>query len=172
LQDYAIAYLLFAAGLSPTEIVNLQRNHQIYDPQSHLLQITIPGYVRQVPVNQWILGKRYGSYTNNPLIKWLKSRKDSQIAIFLDAAGTPITESEVLTHWQTWTQGLLTPQGQTPEIAQAQHTWRVEMLMRGMSLENLSILTGCDRIQLQPYAYRAKEKAALEQATKLDQKPV
>jgi hypothetical protein len=40
-----------------------------------------------------------------------------------------------------------------------------------MSLENLSILTGCDRTQLQPYAKRAREKAALEQATRLDQKP-
>jgi AcrR family transcriptional regulator len=171
-QDYAIAYLLFATGLSPTEIVNLQRNHQIYDPQSHVLQITTPGYVRQVPVNQWILGKRYGYYTNNPLIKWLKSRKDSQNVMFLNAAGKPISESEVLAHWQTWTAGLLTPQGQPPEITQAQHTWRIEMLMRGMSLENLSILTGCDRIQLQPYAHRAKEKAALEQAMRLDQKPV
>ncbi|AFY48780.1 transcriptional regulator [Nostoc sp. PCC 7524] len=171
-QDYAIAYLLFATGLSPTEIVNLQRNHQIYDPQSHVLQITTPGYVRQVPVNQWILGKRYGYYTNNPLIKWLKSRKDSQNFMFLNAAGKPISESEVLAHWQTWTAGLLTPQGKPPEITQAQHTWRIEMLMRGMSLENLSILTGCDRIQLQPYAHRAKEKAALEQAMRLDQKPV
>jgi hypothetical protein len=45
------------------------------------------------------------------------------------------------------------------------------MLMRGISLENLIILTGCDRIQLQPYVRRAKEKAALEQATRLDHKP-
>ncbi|HIK04068.1 MAG TPA: TetR family transcriptional regulator [Trichormus sp. M33_DOE_039] len=172
LQDYAIAYLLFAAGLSLTEIVNLQRNQQIYDANGHFLQVTTPGYVRQVPVNQWILGKRYGSYTDNPVTKYLKSRKDSQTAMFLDTVGTPITESEVLTRWQIWTHGLLTPQGQSPEITQAQHTWRVEMLMRGVSLENLSILTGCDRIQLQPYAYRAKEKAALEQATRLDQKLV
>lgn len=172
LQDYAIAYLLFAAGLSVTEIVNLQRNHQIYEPQSHLLQITTPEYMRQVPINQWILGKRYGSYTNNPVIKWLKSRKDNQAAMFLNATGQPISESEVLARWQSWTQGVLTLQGIAPEITQAQHTWRVEMLMRGMSLENLSILTGCDRTQLKPYADRAKEKAALEQATRLDQKPI
>ena len=38
-----------------------------------------PGLSCQVPVNQWILGKRsYGSFTNNPLIKWLKSRKDAK----------------------------------------------------------------------------------------------
>ncbi|QLE56917.1 TetR/AcrR family transcriptional regulator [Nostoc sp. TCL26-01] len=169
-QDYAIAYVLFAAGLSLTEIVNLQRNQQIYDTDGHFIQITTPGFVRQVPVNQWILGKRYGSYTNNPLIKWLKSRKDADLAMFLNTAAQPISEAEVLENWQTWTKGLLTPQGQIPEISQAQHTWRVEMLMRGMSLDNLSILTGGDRSQLQPYAHRAREKSALEQATRLDAK--
>ncbi len=170
-QDYALAYVLFAAGLSALEIVNLERSHQICDPQGHFLQITTPGFIRQVPVNQWILGKHYGSYTNNPLIKWLKSRKDSQPAIFVNEVGTPFSESEILGRWEAWTQGLLTPQGQPPAIAQAQNTWCVEMLMRGMSLENLSILTGCDRTQLQPYAKRAREKAALEQATHLDHKP-
>ncbi|MBW4612571.1 MAG: TetR/AcrR family transcriptional regulator [Desmonostoc vinosum HA7617-LM4] len=169
-QDFALAYVLFGAGLSPTEMVNLQRSHQVYDHQGHFLQITTPGYVRQVSVNQWIMGKRYGSYTNNPLIKWLKNRKDSYPAMFLDETGKPISELQLAEHWQAWTQGMLTPQGQKPIIAQAQHTWRVEMLMRGMTLENLSILTGCDRAQLQPYAKRAKEKAALEQATRLDQK--
>jgi len=171
IQDFALAYVLFGAGLSPTEIVSLERSHQIYDANGHFLQITTPGFVRQVPVNQWIMGKRYGSYTNNPLIKWLKSRKDTQHAMFLDKAGNPISESAIQTCWETWTQGLLTTQGQPPVIAQARHTWCVEMLMRGISLENLSILTGCDRIQLQPYARRSKEKAALEQATRLDHKP-
>jgi AcrR family transcriptional regulator len=170
-RDYALAYVLFGAGLSTTEIISLQRMHQIYDPQGHFLQITIPGFVRQVPVNQWILGKRYGSFTNNPLIKWLKSRKDAQTAMFLNDTGTPISESELETRWQAWSEGLLTPQGQVPAIAQAQQTWCVEMLMRGITLENLSIFTGCDRAQLQPYVRRAREKAALEQATRLDHKP-
>ncbi len=171
IRDYALAYVLFGAGLSTTEIIGLERSHQIYDPQGHFLQITIPGFVRQVPVNQWILGKRYGSFTNNPLIKWVKSRKDTQTAMFLNETGTRISESELQTRWQVWSEGLLTPQGQKPAIAQAQQTWRVEMLMRGISLENLIILTGCDRAQLQPYVRRAKEKAALEQATRLDHKP-
>jgi hypothetical protein len=91
--------------------------------------------------------------------------------MFLDHLGNPISESELLQRWQTWTQGLLTPQGKPPEISQAQQTWCVEMLMRGMSLEDLSILTGGDRAQLQPYARRAKEKAALEAALRLDHKP-
>ncbi|MCC5653956.1 TetR/AcrR family transcriptional regulator [Nostoc sp. XA013] len=171
IRDYALAYVLFGAGLSPTEVIRLERSHQINDPQGHFLQITIPGFVRQVPVNQWILGKRYGSFTNNPLIKWLKSRKDAQTAMFLNETGTLMTESELEARWQIWSEKLLTPQGQTPAIAQAQQTWRVEMLMRGITLENLIILTGCDRMQLQPYARRAREKAALEQATRLDHKP-
>ncbi len=171
MRDYALAYVLFGAGLSATEIISLERSHQIYDTQGYFLQIIIPGFVRQVPVNQWILSKRYGSFTNNPLIKWLKSRKDAQTAMFLNETGKPLSESELQTRWQTWSQGLLTPQGQTPVVAQAQQTWRVEMLMRGISLENLTILTSCDRAQLQPYARRAREKAALEQATRLDHKP-
>ncbi|HLO87913.1 MAG TPA: TetR/AcrR family transcriptional regulator [Nostocaceae cyanobacterium] len=170
-QDYALAYLLFSAGLSAKEIVSLERSHQINDPQGYFLQIITPDCVRQVPVNQWILGKRYGSYTNNPLIKWLKSRKDQQPAMFINTQGQPMLESELVLHWQIWTKNLLTPQGKPPQIEQTQHTWRVEMLMRGISLDNLSILTGCDRTQLQAYAQRAKEKAALEQATRLDHKP-
>lgn len=170
-QDYALAYVLFGAGLSVREISSLQRNQQICDNSGHFLQITTPEFSRQVPVNQWILGKRYGSYTNNPLTRWLKSRKDTHQAMFVNEVGNFISESELLQHWEIWTEGLLTPQGIPPAIAQAQHTWCVEMLMRGMSLENLAILTGGERIQLQAYAKRAKEKAALEQATRLDHKP-
>ncbi|WP_413198581.1 TetR/AcrR family transcriptional regulator [Nostoc piscinale] len=171
IQDYALAYLLFGAGLSAAEIIYLQRSHQISDTQGLILQITTPTLPRQVPVNQWILGKHYGSYTNNPLIKWLKSRKDHHPAIFIDNVGNSLSESELLQRWEIWTQGLLTPQGKPPEIAQAQQTWCVEMLMRGVSLDDLTILTGCDRSQLQPYARRAKEKAALEAAIRLDHKP-
>ncbi|BAY14637.1 TetR family transcriptional regulator protein [Nostoc sp. HK-01] len=171
IQDYALAYLLFGAGLSVPEIVGLQRSHQISDPQGLILQITTPGLPRQVPANQWILGKHYGSYNNNPLVKWLKSRKDHHPAMFVDNVGNPISDSQLLQCWEVWTQGLLTPQGKPPEIVQAQQTWRVEMLMRGMSLEELSILTGGDRAQLQPYARRAKEKSALEAAIRLDHKP-
>ncbi|MGL5065440.1 MAG: TetR/AcrR family transcriptional regulator, partial [Microcoleus sp.] len=76
LQEYALTYVLFGAGLSAKEIINLERSHRISDSHQQLLQVT-QGLVRQVPVNQWIAGKRYGSYTNNPLTQWLKSRKDS-----------------------------------------------------------------------------------------------
>jgi predicted Ser/Thr protein kinase len=46
------------------------------------------------------------------------------------------------------------------------------MLMRGIDLEDLSILSGWDSNQLQPYARRAREKAALERALKLDAKGI
>ena len=169
LRDYALMYVLFGAGLSPVEIVNLEQLHQIIDAHQHLLQI-IQGSVRQVPVNQWIMGKRYGSYSRNPLTQWLKSRKDERSALFLNDAGMPISESEIHLRWQELTEGLLTPEGQPPAIEQAQQTWCVEMLMKGMELEDLSILTGWSLTQLQPYARRAREKLALEQAIRLDHK--
>jgi AcrR family transcriptional regulator len=171
LQDFALAYLLFATGISPVEVTALQKNHQIGDEQAYILQITTAKITRQVSVNQWVMGKRYGSYTNNPLTRWLKSRKDNQTAMFINEAGLPISELEIEGYWQKWTQGLLTPEGKQPAVSQTQPTWCVEMLMRGMSLENLSILTGLAIAQLQPLAHRAKEKAAIEQATGLDRKP-
>ncbi|MBD2463960.1 TetR family transcriptional regulator [Oscillatoria sp. FACHB-1407] len=170
LQDYALAYVLFAGGLSAEELSLLERSHSIIDYQHHLLQIP-QGRVRQVPLNQWILGRRYGSHPHNPLTRWLKSRKDSQPALFLNAVGNPITEVEIRLRWQLWVDDLLTPQGYLPAIAQTQHTWCIEMLMRGVSLETLSLLTGKSTAELQPYANRAHEKEALEQAIRFDQKP-
>ncbi|MBD1860178.1 MULTISPECIES: TetR family transcriptional regulator [Trichocoleus] len=169
LQEYAIAYVLFAAGLSVSEISALQRSQQFSATQQHWLQVLRNG-VRQVPVNQWILGQRYGSYTRNPLTHWLKSRKDAQSALFLSATGEPISEVEVRSQWQQMIENLLTPEGHPPRIEQAQPTWCVEMLMRGLSLEDLSMLIGWDITQLQAYVQRAKTKAALEQAIRLDQK--
>lgn len=168
LRDYALMYVLFGAGLTVAEIVKLERSHQINDANQHLLQIA-QSSIRQVPVNQWIMDKRYGSYTRNPLTQWLKSRKDDYTALFLNDLGMPISELEIQNIWQVLTQELLTPEGQ-PVIEQAQQTWCVEMLMKGISIENLSIITGLNSTQLQPYLQRAREKSALEQAIRLDQK--
>ncbi|MBD2776465.1 TetR family transcriptional regulator [Iningainema tapete] len=169
LRDYALMYILFGAGLSSKEIVNLERSHQIINTNQHLLQITTDD-IRQVPINQWIMGKRYGSYTRNPLTQWLKSRKDDQSALFLNGNGMPISEVEIQECWLLLTKGLLTPEGLQPVIEQAQQTWCVEMLMKGMNLEDMSIITGWNLTKLQPYARRAREKSALEQAIRLDQK--
>ncbi|MBD2180383.1 TetR family transcriptional regulator [Planktothrix sp. FACHB-1355] len=169
-QDYALVYVLFATGLSPGEIASLQRSHSIFDDRQHLLQVH-QGAKRQVPVNQWIMGHRYGTYTKNPLTQWLKTRRDEQPALFINDNGRPISEVEVRLRWQQLVADIVTLSGYPPAIEQAQQTWCVEMLMRGMNLEGLSILTGCDPEQLQPYTRRAQEKAALEQAIRLDRPP-
>lgn len=169
LRDYALAYVLFGTGLFPQEVIALERSHQIIDAHQHLLQVT-QGAVRQVPVNQWIMGKRYGSYTRNPLSQWLKSRKDDHSALFLNDAGQAMSEGELRAAWQKITSGLLTPEGQPLFVEQARQTWCVEMLIKGINLEDLSILSGWDTTQLKPYARRAREKAALERAVRLDQK--
>jgi AcrR family transcriptional regulator len=166
-NDYAWVYVLFGAGLSAREMVSLARSHSLHEPHQHLLQVNI-GVARQVPLNQWIMGKRYGSDANNPLTQWLKSRKDSESALFLNEEEQPLSETELRQKWQVLTQGLLAPQGHPPAIEQARQTWCVEMLAKGMDLEGLSILSGIEVHQLQPYARRAREKAAIEQASRLD----
>jgi AcrR family transcriptional regulator len=168
-QEYALAYVLFGAGLSATEIVNLERSHSLSEPHQHILQINY-GAVRQVPLNQWIMGKRYGSSTNNPLTQWLKSRKDDRPAMFLNPEGKSLSEEELQALWGVLTEGFLTLQGKPPAIEQARQTWCVEMSSKGLGLEELSLLSGLEIEQLQPFAQRAKEKAVLEQASRLDKK--
>ncbi|MEY2833910.1 MAG: hypothetical protein RLZZ574_3169 [Cyanobacteriota bacterium] len=168
-QEYALIYVLFGAGLSLTEVLHLKRSHSIVEPQQHLLQVNY-GHERQVPLNQWVMGFRYGSNTINPLIQWLRSRKDEQPAIFINDANDAISAVELQTIWRNLTNDLLTPQGESPGINQARQTWCVEMLMRGMELEDLSILSGIDIEHLQQYAQRARNKAALESAARLDKK--
>jgi len=118
------------------------------------------------------MGFRYGSGSANPLIQWLKSRKDEQAAIFINDASNAITAAELQAIWENLAADLLTPQGESPTIAQARQTWCVEMLMRGIELEDLSILSGIDVKHLQQYAQRARNKAAIESAARLDQKKV
>ncbi len=169
LQEYALIYVLFGAGLKSSEVVRLQRSHYINDSQHQILRI-INGQNRHVPINQWIMGKRYGSYTRNPLTQWLKARKDEQPALFLNSVGEPLSEPELCQQWQIWTAEFSTSDGQPIAIEQTQQTWCVEMLGRGITVDELSVLTGYDATQLQPYAARAKEKAVLEQAMRLDRK--
>lgn len=165
-RDYAIAYLLFGAGLTPTEICALKLGDRLADSQQHLLTIRNSSTARQVPVNQWILGKRYGSYTSNPLTRWLKTRKDDIDFLFVTDVGLALTPIEIE---QLWQQGCDALQ-ETAQLWQCAQTWRVEMLMRGVTLENLSILTGVELENLASFAHRAREKTALEQAVELDKK--
>ncbi|MEO1592111.1 MAG: TetR family transcriptional regulator [Cyanobacteria bacterium J06632_22] len=169
LQDQALALVLFGAGLRPEEVPMLLRSHHISDKTQHLLQVVVPGRPRQVSVNQWILGKRYGSYTSNAVTKWLKARKDGAAHLFITESGEPLSVEAVQARWDQWWQGI--DVGATvPDPIQARQTWCVEMLMRGMSLENLSILAGCEVAELRPYARRGQEKSAIAAATQLDKK--
>jgi AcrR family transcriptional regulator len=166
-REWALVYLLFGAGVSAAEIVGLERVHHLSDRDAQVLQIT-QGAIRQIPVNQWIMGKRYGSYQKNPLTQWLKNRKDPQSALLLGPNEQAITMADIETMWQTLTQDLLTLEGKPPTIAQAQYTWCVEMILRGIQLEDMQILTGLSLEELAPYGLRAKEKAVLEQGLSLD----
>ncbi len=166
-REAALVYLFFGAGVSPIEIVDLERAHYFNDQNTQFLQIA-QGAVRQVPINQWILGKRYGSYQKNPLTQWLKGRKDHQASLFVGADQESLTIAELQEIWQGLTTGLQSLHGQPLSIEQAQQTWCVEMLMRGLSLEDMQILTGMSIGQLAIYGRRAQEKAVLEQGQALD----
>ncbi len=169
-QDYALIYVLFGAGLSPEEIARLERQHHSCDRTQHLLRIpaTIPGNdsPRMVPINQWIMGKRYGSYQKNPLTQWLKNRKDDSPALFVNEADNPLTAEAIAERWQACARKF----GSNLTIEQARQTWLVDMLVRGMSLDNLSLITGVNAADLAPYAERARVKTALDQAIQLDKK--
>jgi AcrR family transcriptional regulator len=166
-REMALIYLLFGAGVSPAEIAGLQRVHYLSDRDAQFIQIT-QGAVRQVPVNQWIMGKRYGSYQKNPVTQWLKGRKDNLGSLLLGADQQPLTVVEIEAIWQELTTDLLGLDGKTVAIEQAQQTWVVEMLLRGISLTDMQILTGLSIDQLTPYGQRAKARAVLEQGLSLD----
>ncbi len=167
LQTYAIVYVLFGAGLSAGEIIRLERSHHLSSSDRQLLQINA-GLVRQVPVNQWIMGKRYGSYLKNPLTQWLRSRKDDRLALFLGADSNALTEPDLRQQWQQLTSEFITLTGEPPEIERAQSTWCVEMLMRGLTIEAMQLLTGRDASQLEYFVRLAQEQTALLQAFSLD----
>jgi AcrR family transcriptional regulator len=167
LQTYALVYVLFGSGVSASEIMFLTRSNHLSSSDRQMLQIT-DGSVRQVPVNQWILGKRYGSYLKNPLTQWLRSRKDDLPALFINSDGAALTASDLRQLWQQSIGELLAPTGAPPTIEQAQATWCVEMLMRGLSIEAMQVLTGWEASQLEPYVRRANELTVLAQAFNLD----
>ncbi|MGB3494215.1 MAG: TetR/AcrR family transcriptional regulator [Elainellaceae cyanobacterium] len=170
LSEYAMLYVIFGAGLSAEDMAQLERSHHISDRDQHILHVP-QGKGRQVPINQWIMGKRYGSYRKNPLTQWLKSRHDQQRSLFINPeTDQPTTVEEIEHFWQDLTQDLVTLSGEPPTLAQAQHTWCVEMIMRGMSPSSMTMLTGWTTHQLAPYMQRAAEKSALEQAIRLDRK--
>ncbi|MGD1865167.1 MAG: TetR family transcriptional regulator [Phormidesmis sp.] len=168
-QAYALVYVLFGAGLRLEEAMGLTRSQVFASKNQHL--ITLSGVkARQVPVNRWIMGNRYGSYIKNPLTQWLKSRSDDCPEVFINDVGEPMTLESLSALWSSTLEGVTPILGQPVSPFCARQTWCVELLTKGISLENLSLLSGLSSDELTPYAKRTKEKAALEQALAIDQK--
>jgi AcrR family transcriptional regulator len=167
LQTQALVYVLFSTGLSASEIVSLTRSDYFSTSDRQVLQVT-GASARQVPVNQWIMSKRYGSYLKNPLTQWLKARKDTNPALFLSIDGSALTEADLRQQWLKLVQEAMSPMDKLPEIDRTSATWCVEMLMRGLTLDAMQMLSGLSASQLEPYIQRAKEQTVLLQAFNLD----
>lgn len=168
-QAYALVYVLFGAGLRVEEVLGLTRSQVFASKTQHLLTLS-GSLARQVPVNRWIMGNRYGTYAKNPLTQWLKSRSDDCPEVFIDEAGAAMTVESLSLLWTATLEGVEPILGQSVAPFHARQTWCVELLTKGMSLENLSLLSGLNLDELTLYAKRTKEKAALEQALAIDQK--
>ena len=168
-QQYALAYVLFGAGLRLEEVASLTKSQSLSSKSQHLLIVTgdLP---RQVPLNRWIAGNRYGSYVKNPLTQWLKTRQDETAEIFVDENSVALGAAGILQCWEAIASETITVTGQPPTPFQARQTWCIELLMKGMSLENLSILSGFSLEELARYSQRSREKVALEEAIAIDQK--
>lgn len=168
-QAYALVYVLFGAGLRVEEVLGLMRSQVFASKTQHLLNLSGP-MTRQVSVNRWIMGNRYGTYLKNPLTQWLKSRADDRPEVFLDESEEAMTEAGLNALWASVLEGVEPVLGGAILPFHARQTWCIELLTKGMSLENLSLLSGFSLDELAPYATRTKEKAALEQALAIDQK--
>ena len=179
-QSYALVYVLFGAGLTLAEVASLTRQQIFSSKTQHLLTVESATGIRQVPVNRWIMGNRYGSYLKNPLTQWLKSRQDERPEVFVSegTAGkgektvpvVPMSEEGLGELWGAIAADISSGTGAPLAPFQARQTWCIEMLMKGISLENLSILSGLSLAELAVYEKRAQEKAAVEAAIAIDQK--
>ncbi|MEL6490681.1 MAG: TetR family transcriptional regulator [Cyanobacteria bacterium J06621_3] len=168
-QAYALTHVLFGAGLRVEECVGLMRSQIFSSKTQHLLTVT-GTTPRQVPVNRWIMGNRYGTYLKNPLTQWLKSREDDCPNVFVTASGEPLDVAGIMELWDELAEEITTSLNNLPSPFQARQTWCIELLSKGISPENLSLLSGIRLEDLEPYARRVREKAALEQALSIDQK--
>lgn len=166
-QAYALVYVLFGAGLRIEECAALQKPQVLASKTQHLLTITGP-HARQVPVNRWIMGHRYGTYLKNPLTQWIKSRTDEQPAVFISEDREPLCIEALLSLWNEVVE--YTELYAQPKPFHARQTWCVELLSKGIDSENLSLLSGLSLEELSPYEKRTREKSALEAAIAIDQK--
>ncbi|MBD2233037.1 TetR/AcrR family transcriptional regulator [Phormidium tenue] len=168
-QTHALIYVLLGAGVAAAEVPLLTRASALYDSSQHIL--LIGPQQRQVPLNQWIMGKRYGTYTKNPLTRWIKSRSDASPAMFLGPDDQPITPLRVRQLWAEVTTGIMSSTSEPLGVEQARATWCVEMLLRGLNRQELSLLSGLSVEQLDPLVQKAQARSALALALRLDQQP-
>ncbi|PZU91807.1 MAG: TetR family transcriptional regulator [Pseudanabaena sp.] len=178
-RDYAIAYLLFGAGIKVNDLIHLrmqdyqiQSNHGILRIRNNYDDIS-----RTVPINHNILGHRYGSASSNPLSAYLKVRKnelkdtspnDSVDLIFFNSDRQALTSAVVEQMWMQWTQTYQNLDGSPLEIEQARHTWCIEMLGRNLDIDSFCIISGINPRDLRDYQTRLGEKLALNRAIALD----
>ncbi|MBE9159043.1 TetR/AcrR family transcriptional regulator [Nodosilinea sp. LEGE 06152] len=166
-QTYALIYVLWGAGVAAAEVPLLTRASALYDSSQHILLVG-PNH-RQVPLNQWIMGRRYGTYTKNPLTRWLKSRSDGSPAMFVGPDDQPITPLRVRQLWAEVTADIASPTGAPLALEQTRATWCVDMLLKGLTRQDLSLLSGLSVEQLDPLVQKAQARSALAQALRLDQ---
>ncbi len=177
-KDYAIAYLLFGAGITAINITQLR--FQDYQQQANhgILFTNDPtgNSGRSVPLNQKILGHRYGSATNNPLSAYLKMRKkdlkidqqnDHQNNL-IESMFESLSLEEIEQLWTRWTNLYRNVDGSALAIDQARHTWCIEMLARGIDVDSFCIISGLKAKELQAYQIRLNQKLAIDQAIALD----
>jgi AcrR family transcriptional regulator len=166
LRDYAIAYVLFGTGISAEELVNLNQTDYLAN-KAGLIAGVIKVQTRTVPLNQKIGVHRYGG-TNNPLTNYLKNRKDKHPRMFVSETLQPLTTQELEHLWSSW-QNHHNNNNNNLAIAQTQHTWRIEMLMRGIDRESFQIISGLSVEQIEIYEAKVKEYTAINRAIALDQ---
>jgi len=188
-KDYAIAYLLFGAGITALDITRLGlMDYQHHANHGILRTKDTSGNERSVPLNQKILGHRYGSATNNPLSAYLKTRKndlkhdlkdrsndlkelqnsDKIECLFFSSDRQPLSLEEIEQMWDCWTRPYRNLDGSSLTIDQARHTWCIEMLSRGIDVDSFSIISGIKPKELQAYQIRLNQKLAIDKAIALD----
>ena len=188
-KDYAIAYLLFGAGITVSDVTRLHlKDYQQQDNHGILSAKDASDNVRSVPLNQKILGHRYGSANNNPLSAYLKIRKkdlqddlkselksnfkvlknDHTDAMFISGDRKALSLEEIEQLWEQWTQPYRNLDGSSITIDQARHTWCIEMLGRGIDVDSFCIISGIKAKDLQAYQTRLNEKLAIDKAIAFD----
>ncbi|OYQ63235.1 TetR family transcriptional regulator [Pseudanabaena sp. SR411] len=181
-KDYAIAYLLFGAGITALDVTRLcLTDYQHHANHGILRTKDASGNERSVPINQKILGHRYGSATNNPLSAYLKTRKNdlkndlkdiknsNDIEfLFLSSDRQLLSLEEIEQMWERWTQPYRNLDGSPLTIDQARHTWCIEMLSRGIDVDSFSLISGIKPKELQAYQIRLNQKLAIDKAIALD----